>query len=164
MNDTRQLKPLLAVFGGPRMEGPQELETRFRSKEKPKLRKYGSAEGLTRRVHKLHRIHHAEEWRAAKRFLRNGFTMLGHIWIECIFGFHLALQEEEDDLFNAREMLYALEVEHNTANPHWQVITELIWTPLSDEAISTLRTKIADFPERFWIGASVTSESAMATA
>lgn len=143
------LKPILVVLGSPAREnGFKETKTRFRSK-RPTIR--GGAESVSTIVKKERVTMHIEEWRAARRIVTNALRLISSVWHTTPLG-HIALESDEKTLSDIREICFAEAIEHNRVNRHWQVLVELCWSPVGDDARNMLLTLTGDdLPERFWI-------------
>lgn len=71
------------------------------------------------------------------------------MWFSTPIG-NVTLVEIEDQLHEFREELYEFAVLHNKKNSHWQILVELAWTGLDEDAESTLLALVEELPEEFW--------------
>lgn len=125
----------------------KEIKTRFRSK-RPTTK--AGAESVETIVKKQRTTLHVGEWRAARRVVTNALRAISPLWHTTPLG-HIALVEDEPTLQQLREICFAEAIEHNLANKNWQVLVELSWTPLGEDARNMLLTLVGDdLPDRFW--------------
>lgn len=140
---TRQLKPLIVILGGVRAVG------------KPKVRRHNprrrSRKALEFHTHEKLVIHNPDQWRAAKRFVKNANTSLSPYTHNTPFG-RVALAVHTSALQEFREAALLEAANHNRSYREWQVVVELTWSPLSDDAKCQLLTLCSDeLPEAFFV-------------
>jgi len=92
---------------------------------------------------------HGEERKACRRFIKNTYARLNRVWISTPLG-HVTVGSLEEDLHEFREELYEQAVVLNRKNKYWQILVELAWTRLDEDAESTLLALVEKMPEEFW--------------
>lgn len=95
------------------------------------------------------KIRHPDEKKACRRFIKTAYSRLGRIWVSTPIG-HITISDLEEELHEFREELYEYAVIHNRKNQNWQILVELAWTKLDEDATCTLLALVKDLPEEFW--------------
>lgn len=142
------LRDLVAVLGGVRIDGKRRKKVRQNTRRRSRL---GRHVALEMHVHEQTVVAEPEQWRAARRFVKNSNVVLSRYYVRTPFG-HVALRSMVPVLHRFRERAMAeAAARHNSVHREWQVLVELTWADLGDDARSELLTHMAeDLPESFF--------------
>lgn len=142
------LRPLVFVVGGIRINGKQQRRSRQNTRRRSRL---GRNAALEMNVVDQTVIVEPDQWRAARRFVKNSNTVLSQYYVRTAIG-HVALKSTVPALRKFRERAMAEAVaKHNSLHRDWQVLVELTWADLGDDARATLLTLAAeDLPPSFF--------------
>lgn len=141
----KNLLPLLAVLGWPRITGGVEREQNRRSRVFKKSRTSVS------KVRLKVKITDTDKFGAGRRWVVNAQNALYTVVYKTPIC-RIALAEDEESLYHFREELYATAaILNKEISPVCEVLPELTWTPLGDDAYSTLKTLMGNkIPDKFW--------------
>jgi hypothetical protein len=147
------LKPLVFVMGGVRIHDPGGKQRRRRGQRVRTRRRsrLGGSPAMELNAFDQNMVAEPDQWRAARRFVKNSNDRLSRYYVKTPIG-HVALRSSVPALrkFRERAMAHAIAA-HNTVHRDWQVLVELTWTDLGDDARSTLLTLMAeDLPPAFF--------------
>jgi hypothetical protein len=144
------LKPLVFVMGGVRLHGKCKRAREQKTKTRRRSRLSGSP-AMEVNYFEQNMVAEPAQWRAARRFIKNSNIVLSRYYVKTPLG-HIALRSSVPALrkFRERAMTYAIS-QHNAIHRDWQVLVELTWSDLGDDARSTLLTLMAeDLPPSFF--------------
>lgn len=143
------LKPLLVILGGVREIGATEYSKRHGSKQ---IKSHGNKIIVDMHVRQQKKIKDMYTWRATRRFIVNSQNALKSVAYKTPIGL-ICLKSEKPSLHALREQMLLEVVELNKENRNIQVIVELTWTDLTDDAISMLQTTVpsSKLPKKFFL-------------
>lgn len=148
------LKPVIFVMGGVRAEGERKRSGRHTTRRRSRL---GKNVALEFNVIEKTVVAEPAQWRAARRFVKNSNQRLKNYYVATKLG-HVALKSMIPALRNFREKAMH-EAAYgapgrpggNATHKEWQVLVELTWADLGDDARSMLLSLYAeDLPPSFF--------------